>query len=98
MKFREFQEMDWNGYCDATKWIDGKPPLIGDIVVDGENKILVCDRVGIDIDATDLKDEEQHFVLSYLSLPSQALARVLLEGMPENTTKEFLLSLGFIRY
>lgn len=61
IKWREFTQHDWYGYCDAVMFSDGRQPLITELTVDGRDAIAILDGNGLLIDIYNLDGHNEWY-------------------------------------
>lgn len=86
----EFDGFDWNAYAGAERFPDGSPPRIGFLEVDRVLVTAVHDAAGLVV----FLDEDGDECLTIPDDPHEA--RAVAEVLPEHTSRETLLALGFM--
>lgn len=89
-----FTNDDWQGLMGAEAWDNDHPPLIR---CHGENVSAIADAVGVQIwwhDPSGPYDEENSLFVS-MKFPTQALAKIFLDGLDLSLTPLQFKDLGF---
>jgi hypothetical protein len=100
MNYKVFGQLEWDAWSGATPWKDGAP-LIADWETPKRQHILLIGAEGIEY--TTEHDEADHETIWAIDMkiPSQRLARVIMEGFKESTfnnaSEAVLKDLGFER-
>lgn len=87
MKTREFTKNDWVGFQGC----EDESPRIGS----SENGVTILDGTNLQFHPEPLFSEEQAEYFWMLELPNKAVARAVIEALPELMTLEALTEFGF---
>lgn len=91
---REFDVLDWSVFAGAEAWDENTPPLIREL----DNLTVIGDKEQVQLVAHETETGEQPpcYMLN-VAFPTQYVARLFLEALPQTLTGEQANANGFIR-